>query len=66
MALDLPHAHAASVHRDDLLVEAEKATLIFADQLRVERALAIAGDVQPQAAGVGQHGLQAVAVAAVG
>ena len=65
MALDLAHAHAPRIHRDDLLIEAGKAALIFGDQLRVECALAIPRDVQGQPARVGQHGLLAIAVAGV-
>ena len=38
MADDLARAHAAGVHRDDLLVEAGKAALVLGDQLRIEAA----------------------------
>ena len=36
MTLDLPHRHAAGVHRDDLLVEAREPPFVLGDQLRLE------------------------------
>ena len=45
--------------------ETGKAALVFGDQLRVERALAIPRNIQRQAPIVGQHGLLAIAVAGV-
>ena len=65
MALDLAHAHAAGVHRDDLVVEAGKAPLVLGDQLRIEGGQPIARDLQLDLAGVGQNRLAAIAVAAV-
>ena len=65
MALDLPDAHAAGVHRDDLVVEARKAALVLGDQLRLERAAPIARDLQLDLARVREHRLLAVAVTVV-
>src|SRR5215217_2175958 len=62
---DLAGAHAARVHRDHLVVEARKAALILGDQLRIEAGLAVARDLQIELAGVGDHRLAAIAVAAV-
>ena len=44
VALDLADAHAAGVHRDDLVVEAGKAPLVLGDQLRVEGRQPVARD----------------------
>ena len=65
MALDLTHAHATGIHRHDLLVEAGKASLVLGDQLRIEGRQAIPWDLQVDLAGVGEHGLTAIAVAGV-
>jgi hypothetical protein len=65
VALDLAHAHAAGVHRHDLLIKARKAPLVFGNQLRIKSRQAITGDRQIDRAGVGQHGLAAIAVAGV-
>ena len=62
---DLAGAHAAGVHRNDLLIEAGKATLVLGDQLRIERCLAVARDIQLNSAGLSRHRFAAVAVAAV-
>jgi len=62
---DLPGAHAVRVHRDDLVVEAWKAALIFGDQLRVEPALPVARHIDVDVAGVGHHRLAAIAIPAV-
>ena len=62
---DLAGAHAARIHRHDLLVEAGEAALVFRDQLRVEACLAVTRDRQVDPPGVGQHRLGAVTVAAV-
>src|SRR5208282_1070448 len=61
----LPRTHAAGVHRDDLLVEAGKAALVFADQLRIEAALPVARNGKLERSGVGQNRLLAVAVARI-
>jgi transposase len=64
--LDLAGAHPPRVHRHDLVVEAGEAALALGDQLRVEGGQPVARDLQLQLAGPGEHGLAAVAVAAVG
>lgn len=46
MALDLTHAHAARIHADDVVVKARKTALVFDRQLRFERRLPVARDVQ--------------------
>jgi hypothetical protein len=56
MAGDLARAHAARIHRDDLLIEAGKAALIFRDQLRVKARLPVARDRQVNPARAGQSG----------
>ncbi|MBN9314173.1 MAG: tyrosine-type recombinase/integrase [Devosia sp.] len=53
------------IHRDDLVVEAGKAALILGDELRIERRLPIAPNLQFDPAGLGRHRLATVAVAAV-
>ena len=62
---DLAGAHAARVHRHDLVVEAGKAALVLGDQLRIEARLPVARHLQLDLAGVGRHRLAAIAVAAV-
>lgn len=65
MADDLTGAHAARIHWHNLVVEAREAALVLGDQLRIERRLPVAGDLQLDPAGVGRHRLAAVAFAAV-
>ena len=55
MPLDLPGAHAAGVHGDDLCVEAGEAALVFGNELRVEAGQAVARDLQLELTGAGQH-----------
>lgn len=43
--LDLPHGHAASVERQNLVVEAGPACLVLGDQLRLEGAVPVAGNL---------------------
>ena len=62
---DLAGAHAARVHRHDLVIEPGEAALVLGDQLRVEARLTVARHVDRQLAGIGHHGLPAVAVARV-
>jgi hypothetical protein len=64
--LDLAGAHPTGVHCTDLLIDARKAPLILGDQRRIEGRQPVAGDLEGDLAGVGQHRLRAVAVAAVG
>ena len=61
MPLDLPHAHAPPIHPDHLLIEAGKSSLIIGNELRVERASAVARNVERKPAALGQHCLLAVA-----
>src|SRR3954452_23878733 len=49
----------------NLVVEAGKAPLVLGDELRVERRLPIARDLELNPAGLGHHGLPAITVAAV-
>src|SRR6202007_56212 len=65
MTDDLAGAHAAGVHRNDFVVEAREAPLIFRDQLRVETCLAVARHRQLDLAGVGDDGLLAIAISTV-
>lgn len=64
--LDLAHGHPAGVERDDLVVEPREASLVFADELRLKCALAIARDGQRQRPLLGEHGLPAAPVAIIG
>jgi hypothetical protein len=48
MPPDLAGAHAAGVHRHDLVVEAGEAALVLGDQLRVEGRQPVARDLQFQ------------------
>ena len=65
MADDLAGAHAAGVHRDDLVVEARKAALVLGDQLRIKARLAVARHLQLDLAGVGDDPLFAIAVSPI-
>lgn len=65
MSDNLPGAHTTGVHRHDLVVEAGKAALVLGDELRIERRLSVARDIQFDPAGLGRHCLTAIAVAAV-
>ena len=65
MTLDVAHAHAAGVHRDDLVIEAGKATLVLRDQLRFEGPAPVARDLELDLARVRDDRLLAVAVAMV-
>ena len=47
------------------VVKAGEAALMLANELGLERALAVAGNVDAQGADVGQHGLGALAVAVI-
>src|SRR3954453_3833064 len=62
---DLAGAHTPRVHRDHLIGETRKAALILGDQLRVEAGLPVAGDLQIELAGVGDHRLATISIAAV-
>ena len=62
---DLTRAHAARVHRHDLVVEAREPPLVFGDQLRVEAARAVARHLNVDLAGPGDNRFTAIAVPAV-
>ncbi|EEF27747.1 conserved hypothetical protein [Ricinus communis] len=66
VGLDLAHAHATRVHRDDALVKAGEAALVFGDQDRLEAAVAVARQLDPDDATIGDDRLAAGAVALVG
>jgi len=65
MALDLAHRHATGIQRENLLVEARPAGLVFGDDLRLEGAVAIAWNFNRQLAKVALQRLFALAVAGV-
>ncbi|SOZ70890.1 protein of unknown function (plasmid) [Cupriavidus taiwanensis] len=46
--LDLPHGHATDVNGDDLVIEPGEAPLVLGDQDRIEAAVAVALNVDPQ------------------
>jgi len=64
--LDVPRGHPLGVQRQDFFVEARHAPLVLGDQLRLERAVAIARRGERQLALVALHGLLRPPVAAVG
>src|SRR3546814_13585473 len=66
MTGNLSRAHAARVHRDDLVIETGEATLIFGDQLWIETARPIPRHFDLDPSPVGRHRLAAIAVPAVG
>lgn len=61
---DRTGAHAARIHRHDLVVGTRKAALVPGDELRIEGRLTIARDLQLDPSGLGRHRLAAVAIAA--
>ena len=63
MADDLARAHAAGVHRDDLVVEPRKPG--SGDQLRIKPGLAVARNLQLDPAGIGDHRLLAITISPV-
>ena len=63
--LDVAGGHPLGVQGQDLLVEARHAPLVLADQLRLERAVAIAGRGDGQLAQVALHRLLRTPVATV-
>jgi len=65
VARNLPGTHAARIHRDDLVIEAGKATLILGDQLRIEATGPIAWHLDLDPSAVGRHRLAAIAVPTV-
>lgn len=63
--LNLAHAHAAGVHRNDAFVEAGETALVLGNQDRLEAAVTVAGDFDPNRAAIGDDRLAAGAVALV-
>ena len=63
--LDLADRQPARVARDDFVIEASEPPLVFANQLRLERPLAIARDLNRQGPIVGEDRLAAGAVALI-
>ena len=61
----LTRAHAARIHRDNLVIEPGEPPLVLGDQLRIEAALTVTRNVDIDLAGVGDNSLAAIAVAAV-
>ena len=64
-AMDLPHAHAARVHRDNLVVKSRESALILRDQWRLETPAPVPRYRQVNRLVLRQHRLLAVAIAAV-
>src|SRR5450631_3102450 len=65
MPLNIPHAHATCVHRDDLFVKAGKPALIFDDQLRLKGAVPIPRNRDLQRFAIGQYRLLGIPIAVI-
>jgi hypothetical protein len=65
MALDFADAHAARIHRDDLLVETRKSPLIFGDQLRIEGRQPVARNLELDLASLRENRFSAIAIPAI-
>jgi hypothetical protein len=65
VTLDFPHRHAARIQRQDLVVEAGPAGLMFGNELRFEAAVAVPRNLKGQAAEIALERLGATAVACV-
>src|SRR3954465_12010771 len=65
MADNRAGAHAAGVHRDDLVIKPRKAALVSGDQLRIETGLAVARYRQLDPAGIGEDRLLAITIAPI-
>jgi hypothetical protein len=63
--LDLAHAHAACVHRNDPVIEVREPPLAFGNEHRIEGAFAVAWNLQIERVVVGGDALAADAVAVV-
>ena len=63
--MNLPHRHAAGVERQDLVVEARPAGLVLGDELRLECAVSVAGNLDRQFAEVPFQRLPAFAIAGI-
>src|SRR6201987_4816999 len=65
MADDLAGAHAAGIHRDNLVVEPREAALVLGDQLRIKAGLAVTRNLQLDLAGVGNDRLLAIPISPI-
>jgi len=65
MADDLAGAHAARIHRNDLVVEPRKPPLVLGDQLRIETRPTVPRHRQLDLASVGDDGLLAIPISPV-
>ena len=63
--LNLAHREPARVERDDRVIEAREASLVFADQPRLETAVPVARHGERQRAVIRQHGLAAAPIAMI-
>jgi hypothetical protein len=66
MATDLADRHPPRIHRDDLVVEIRKSTLVFSNQLRIECSGPIPRHRQRHLRRTGQNRLLRIAVAVIG
>src|SRR5207344_379719 len=66
MAADLADRHPARIHRDDLVVEIRKPTLVFGDQFGIERPGPIPRHRQCHLRSTGQNRLLRIAIAMIG
>ena len=66
MATDLADRHPPRIHRDDLVVEIRKPTLVFGNQLRIECSCPIPRHRQRHLRSAGQNRLLRIAVAVIG
>src|SRR3954447_15098761 len=66
MAADLADRHPARIHRDDLVVEIRKPTLVFGDQFGIERPGSIPRHRQRHLRSTGQNRLLRIAIAMIG
>jgi len=64
--LNVARGHPLGIQREDLFIEARQAPLVFADQLRLERAVAIARRGDAQFAQVALHRFAGPPIATVG
>jgi hypothetical protein len=63
--LNLAHREPARIERDDLVIEAREASLMFADQPRLETAVPVARHGERQRAVIRQDGLAAAPIAMI-
>ena len=65
MVLDVPGGHPPPVHGNDLVVEAFEPPLMFPDDLRLELAVPVPGDIDLQIALVSQESFLAFSVSGI-